>query len=140
MVIVLVAVLRSRSFYDRLRLQVLFFTGSGSFSYKNRLKSSKNMFLPSRLYTGSGGRKSTFCSANVGLSTNSATFPCTNYRVRTSHIERTEQSVTFPCTTGSRGHSKDDRIERHIGLNAKRDQKNSLHSNYSKTPKSRQVG
>ena len=31
-----------------------FFTGSGSFSYKNRLKSSKNMFLPSHLYTGSG--------------------------------------------------------------------------------------
>ena len=38
-------VLRSRSFFDRLRLQVLFFTGSGSFSYKNRLKSSKkNVF------------------------------------------------------------------------------------------------
>ena len=36
-------VLRSRSTFDRLRLQVLFFTGSGSgsSSYKNRLKSSK---------------------------------------------------------------------------------------------------
>ena len=32
--------LRSLSFFDQLRLQVLFFvTGSGSFSYKNRLKS-----------------------------------------------------------------------------------------------------
>ena len=36
--------LRSRSFFDRLRSQVLFFTGSGSFSYKNRLKSSKKCF------------------------------------------------------------------------------------------------
>ena len=33
---------RSRSFFDRLRLQVLFFPGFGSFSYKNRLKSRKN--------------------------------------------------------------------------------------------------
>ena len=39
------AVLRSRSFFDRLQLQVLFFTGSGSFSYKNSLKNSKkNVF------------------------------------------------------------------------------------------------
>ena len=34
-------VLRSRSSFDQLRFQVLLFTGSGSFSYKSRLKSSK---------------------------------------------------------------------------------------------------
>ena len=39
--------------FDRFRLQVLFFTGSGSFSYKNRLKVVKKMFLPSHLHTGS---------------------------------------------------------------------------------------
>ena len=43
--------LRSRSFFDRLRLQVLFFTGSGSFSYKNRLKSSKKKCYCLHIFT-----------------------------------------------------------------------------------------
>ena len=45
----------------------LFFTGSSSSSYKNWLTSSKNVFLPSHLYTGSGSDQKSTGSGSTAL-------------------------------------------------------------------------
>ena len=49
--------------FDQLQLKVLFFTGSVSFSYKNRLKSTKKMFLPSHLHTSFGSNQKVLAPA-----------------------------------------------------------------------------
>ena len=76
----------SRSFFDRLRLQVLFFTGSGSFSYKNRLKSSKkHVFAFTSLHrlrlrpksTGSGS--ATLVLVQYGVHTGTVFRICTSF-------------------------------------------------------------